>query len=129
MKPLESSTRYRVQKLIRMGEWLERHEAALVLAFDVLDDAHDKLCNPDETLSPNDLLDLVGFEQMQALQALRPMMMELRWTHDWVSDWTVGTSNVTLHRPYQKCKHEVVIEAPKPQVDSEKIRQIAESDV
>ena len=129
MEPLQSHTRYRVQKLIRMGEWLERNEAAIVLAFDVLDDAHDKLCDPDGTLSSNDLLDLVGHEQMQALQALRPMMMDLRWTSEWVSNWTVGTSDVTLHRPYQKCKHEVVIEAPKPQVDSEKIRQVAESDV
>ena len=129
MEPLQSHTRYRVQRLIRMGEWLERNEAAIVLAFDVLDDAHDKLCDPDGTLSSNDLLDLVGHEQMQALQALRPMMMDLRWTSEWVSNWTVGTSDVTLHRPYQKCKHEVVIEAPKPQVDSEKIRQVAESDV
>jgi len=115
MKPLESHTRYRVQKLIRMGEWLERNEAALVLAFDVLDDAHDKLCDPDETLNPNDLLDLVGHEQMQALQALRPMIMDLRWTPDWGVE---RNTDVTLHRPYhQKCKYEVVMEAPKPVTD------------
>ena len=114
MKPLESHTRYRVQKLIRMGEWLERNEAALVLAFDVLDDAHDKLCDPDETLNPNDLLDLVGHEQMQALQALRPMMMDLRWPSDWGVE---RNTDVTLHRPYQKCKYEVVIEAQKPVTD------------
>ena len=117
MKTPETHTRYRVQKLIRMGEWLERNEAALVLAFDVLDDAHDKLCDPEETLNPNVLLDHVGHEQMQALQALRPMMMDLRWTHDWVLDWKVNKTDVTLHRPYQKCKYEVVIEAPKPVTD------------
>ena len=30
----ETHTRYRVQRLIRMGEWLERNEAALQLAID-----------------------------------------------------------------------------------------------
>ena len=116
MKTLESHTRYRVQKLIRMGEWLERNEAALVLAYDVLDDAHDKLCDPDETLDPNELLDLVGHQQMQALLALRPMMMELRMASDW--DVKRGT-DVTIRQPYacSKHKYEVVIEAPKPVTD------------
>ena len=128
METPSAGTLYRVQRLIRMGEWLERNEAALVLAFDVLDDAHDKLCDPDETLSPNDLLDLVGCEQMQALQALRPMMMELRMAPDW---GVKRGTDVTLYQPYACPEHryQVVIEAPKPQVDSEKIRQIAESDV
>ena len=116
MKTPETHTCYRVQRLIRMGEWLERNEAALVLAFDVLDDAHDKLCDPDETLDPNELLDLVGHEQMQALQALRPMMMELRTASDW--DVKRGT-DVTIRQPYACSKHryEVVIEAPKPVTD------------
>ena len=116
MKTPETHTRYRVQKLIRMGEWLERNEAALVLAFDVLDDAHDKLCDPDETLNPNELLDLVGHQQMQALLALRPMMMELRMASDW--DVKRGT-DVTIRQPYacSKHKYEVVIEAPKPVTD------------
>ena len=117
MKPLESYVRYRAQKLIRMGEWLERNEAAIVLAFDVLDEAHDKLCDVDEPSDLSELIDLVGHEQMQALQALRPMMMDLRWTSEWVSDWSADNTDVTLHRPYQKCKHEVVIEAPKPVTD------------
>ena len=29
----ETHTRYRVQRLIRLGEWLERNEAALIMAF------------------------------------------------------------------------------------------------
>jgi len=116
MKTPETHTRYRVQRLIRMGEWLERNEAALVLAYDVLDDAHDKLCDPDETLDPNELLDLVGHQQMQALLALRPMMMELRMASDW--DVKRGT-DVTIRQPYacSKHKYEVVIEAPKPVTD------------
>ena len=32
----ETHTRYRVQRLIRLGEWLERNEAALTLAADVI---------------------------------------------------------------------------------------------
>ena len=32
----ETHTRYRVQRLIRMGEWLERNEAALQLAIEPL---------------------------------------------------------------------------------------------
>ena len=115
MKTPETHTRYRVQRLIRMGEWLERNEAALVLAYDVLDEAHDKIIDADETMDPNDLLDIVGHDQMQALLAMRPMIMDLR-----LSDWDVkrGT-DVTLRRPYASPKHryEVVIEAPKPATD------------
>ena len=116
MKTPETHTRYRVQKLIRMGEWLERNEAALVLAYDVLDEAHDKMIDPDETLNPNDLLDIVGHDQMQALLALRPMMMELRTASDW--DVKRGT-DVTIYQPHACLEHryEVVIEAPKPVTD------------
>ena len=116
MKLLESSTRYRVQKLIRMGEWLERNEAALVLAYDVLNEAHDKMIDADETMDPNLLIDIVGHDQMQALLAMRPMMMDLRLSTDW--DVKRGT-DVTLRQPYACSKHryEVVIEAPKPATD------------
>ena len=130
MKTPETHTRYRVQRLIHMGEWLERNEAALVLAYDVLDEAHDKMIDPDETLNPNDLLDIVGHDQMQALLALRPMMMELRTASDW--DVKRGT-DVTIRQPYACSKHryEVVMEAPKPvqkpRIDSEKTRHITDN--
>ena len=116
MKTPETHTRYRVQRLIRMGEWLERNEAAIVLAYDVLNEAHDKIIDADETMNPNDLLDIVGHDQMQALLALRPMMMELRMASDW--DVKRGT-DVTIRQPYacSKHKYEVVIEAPKPVTD------------
>ena len=116
MKTPETHTRYRVQRLIRMGEWLERNEAALVLAYDVLDEAHDKMVDADETMNPNDLLDIVGHDQMQALLALRPMMMELRLASDW--DVKRGT-DVTIRQPYgsPERRYEVVIEAPKPVTD------------
>ena len=118
MEPLQSHTRYRVQKLIRMGEWLERNEAAIVLAYDVLNEAHDKMIDPDETLNPNDLLDIVGHDQMQALMALRPMMTELRMASDWGAE---RDTDVTLHHPYACLKHkyEVVIEAPTKEESNE----------
>ena len=116
MKTPETHTRYRVQKLIRMGEWLERNEAALVLAYDVLNEAHDKMIDADETMDPNLLIDIVGHDQMQALLAMRPMIMDLRLSTDW--DVKRGT-DVTLRQPYACSKHryEVVIEAPKPATD------------
>ena len=116
MKTPETHTRYRVQKLIRMGEWLERNEAAIVLAYDVIDEAHDKMIDADETTDPNDLIDIVGHDQMQALLALRPIIMDLRLASDW--DVKRGT-DVTLYRPFAcpEHRHEVVIEAPKPVTD------------
>lgn len=117
MKTPETHTRYRVQRLIRMGEWLERNEAAIVLAYDVIDEAHNKMIDADETSDPNDLIDVVGMDQLQALLTLRPIIMDLRLASDW--DVKRGT-DVTLHQPYAAPgkKHQVVIEAPKLVVDN-----------
>jgi hypothetical protein len=41
-------------------------------------------------------------------------MIDLRLASDW---GVKRNTDVTLHRPYQKCKYEVVIEAPKPVAD------------
>ena len=46
----QAHTRYRVQ-LIRLGEWLERNKDALVLAFEVVNEAHDTLVDPPEPCS------------------------------------------------------------------------------
>ena len=117
MKTPETHTRYRVQRLIRMGEWLERNEAAIVLAYDVLNEAHDKMIDGDETLNPNVLIDCVSHDQMQALLTLQPIIMDLRLASDW--DVKRG-EDVTLHHPYAAPgkKHQVVMEAPKPVVDN-----------
>jgi len=116
MKTPETHTRYRVQRLIRMGEWLERNEAAIVLAYDVINEAHDKMIDADDTTEPNLLIDIVGHDQMQALLTLRPIIMDLRLASDW--DVKRGT-DVTLHHPYAAPgkKYDVVIEAPKPVAD------------
>ena len=40
---MAEETHNRVQRLIRLGEWLERNEAALTVAADVINEAHDLL--------------------------------------------------------------------------------------
>ena len=58
----ETHTRYRVQRLIRLGEWLERNQDLLVLAFDVMDDAHDTLVDMPEGMTAEDAVEFVRFQ-------------------------------------------------------------------
>ena len=114
MKQLHQSTLYRTQRLIRMGEWLERNSAAICLAFEVIDRAHDSMMEPDsEDKSANDILEIACAQQMGAIRALYPIIGEIHGYRDW--DVEMG-QDVTLHHP-NACKdhrYEVVIEAPKP---------------
>ena len=111
----ETHTRYRVQRLIRMGEWLERNRAAIITAFDAIDDAHTMMIDPPEGMTDSDLLDIAGSKQLYPLQSLQVISAQLR--HD---IWNVkrGT-DVTLHHPFAlpDKQYEVVIEAPKPKTD------------
>ena len=114
MKELHQSTLYRTQRLIRMGEWLERNSAAICLAFEVIDRAHDSMMEPDsEDKSANDILEIACAQQMSAIRALYPILGEINSYTDWGVE--MG-QDVTLHHP-NNCKdhrYEVVIEAPKP---------------
>ena len=106
----ETHTRYRVQKLIRMGEWLERNAPALITAFDAIDDAHTDALEDEQPDAMT--IELITFRQMQPLKSMMQLMAELRR-----DNWGVkrGT-DVTLHHPFA-CdgkEYEVVIEAPKP---------------
>ena len=106
----ETHTRYRVQKLIRMGEWLERNAPALVTAFDALDAAHDFI-GESENCS-----DDAFFMMFNPIRSLQMCMMELR-----CDDWGVERGkDVTLYHQFaaEDKKYEVVIEAPKPQLDA-----------
>ena len=106
----ETHTRYRVQKLIRMGEWLERNAPALVTAFDALDAAHDFIAES-ESCS-----DDAFFMMFNPIRSLQMCMMELR-----CDDWGVERGkDVTLYHQFaaEDKKYEVVIEAPKPQTDA-----------
>ena len=114
MDQLHPSTLYRTQRLIRMGEWLERNAATICLAFEVMDRANDKLIDRnDEDITADDLIEVVASEQISAIRALYPILNEINTYNDW--DVEMG-QDVTLHQP-NACKdhkYQVVIEAPKP---------------
>ena len=124
MKELHEATLYRTQRLIRMGEWLERNMHTIALVAESIDYAHDQLMEHEEIDLPlNCVVDMVVHRQMTALQALMPLVREIN----------IGTAfeaemgqDVTLHQP-NACKdhrYEVVIEAPKPFENTKK--QIAD---
>ena len=114
MKELNPATLQRTQRLIRMGEWLERNAATICLAFEVMDRANDKLLeHDDKEISTDDLIQTVASEQISAIRALYPILGEINRYNDW--DVEMG-QDVTLHQPNgcKDCRYEVVIEAPKP---------------
>ena len=123
MEPLHQSTLYRTQRLIRMGEWLERNAATICLAFEVMDRAHDLTLDPPEGMSHSDIVEQVSSQQVSAIRALYPILGEINT----YSDWGVEMGqDVTLHHP-NACKdhkYQVVIEAPKPFENTKK--QIAD---
>ena len=109
----QTHTRYRVQRLIRLGEWLERNEAALITAFDAIDEAHDLLIDSD--MPDKELTDVVGFKQMAPIQSMSKIFAELR--HDVPTRNVLRGRDVTLHHPYASPgkEYEVVIKAPQPE--------------
>ena len=111
----ETHTRYRVQRLIRMGEWLERNKDAFMLASEVINEAHDTLIDPPEDTPCSDIVEQVGFQQLHAVTTLRTLANDLRFAVP-TKDVKRGT-DVTLHHPltWGDKQYEVVIEAPKPQ--------------
>ena len=124
MEPLHQSTLYRTQRLIRMGEWLERNMHTMTLAFEAMDSAHDQLMEHEEIDLPLEaVVDMVVTRQMSALQAFMPLVRELNIGN--VFEAEMG-EDVTLHYP-NACKdhrYQVVIEAPKPFENTKK--QIAD---
>ena len=114
MKELHQSTLYRTQRLIRMGEWLERNMHTMTLAFEAMDSAHDQLIEHEEIDLPLEaVVDMVVTRQMSALQAFMPLVREVNIGN--VFEAEMG-EDVTLHHPNacKKHRYQVVIEAPKP---------------
>ena len=110
----ETHTRYRVQRLIRLGEWLERNEAALIMAFDAIDDAHTFLFDPDEDMPTSDIIEITGFKMLQPILAMQKMMMELR--HDIPTRHVKMGEDVTIHQPFALgLNQEMQVVIPKPQ--------------
>ena len=124
----QTHTRYRVQRLIRLGEWLERNQDAMVMAFDAIDEAHDLLIDPDDDMPTSDIVEISGFKMLQPVMAMQKMMMELR--HDLPTRHVKMGEDVTIHQPFAALRREweVVIEAPKPDVPSQKQYDLAEQE-
>ena len=126
----QTHTRYRVQRLIRLGEWLERNEPALITAFDAINEAHNALLDADaeDAPSPNELLERITFDQMYPLMSLEKLMMELR--HNIPTKNISFGADVTIHQPYACLKHqwEVVIEAPQANVPTQKQYDLEEQE-
>ena len=109
----ETHTRYRVQRLIRLGEWLEKNMDALIMGYDQIDDAHDMLVDIPEGLDAAEVTEIVGFKQMQALKVWSRLMSELR--HDVPCKHVRRGADVTIHKPFAyKDEWQVVIPAPQP---------------
>ena len=119
----ETHTRYRVQRLIRMGEWLERNEAALQLAIDTVDQAHDLLIDgPDDELALSDVVEMTAFKMLNAVQTLNQIRSDLSFGVA-TNDVRRGR-DVTLHHPYasdEAKRYEVVIKAPMPALQQDAI--------
>ena len=107
MESAQLATLYRTQRLIRMGEWLERNKHTITLAFEALDSAHDLLMEPEGSLE--ELVEHVSFKQLSALQALMVLVRELNVGDDFEA---VMGQDVTLRR--LGVADQVVIKAPKP---------------
>ena len=123
----QTHTRYRVQRLIRLGEWLERNQDALVALYDAIDEAHDTLVDSPEDMPTSDVVEVVGFRQMQPLKAMGRLMMELR--HDLPTRHVRRGVDVTIHQPYAlKEEWEVVIKAPVPDVPTQQEYNIHEQE-
>jgi hypothetical protein len=123
----ETHTRYRVQRLIRLGEWLERNQDTLVALYDVIDDAHDMLVDPPEDMPTSDIVEITGFKQLQALKGMGRLMTELR--HDLPTRHVGRGGDVTIHQPYSyKEEWEVVIKARVPDVPTQQEYTIKEQE-
>ena len=116
----ETHTRYRVQKLIRYGEWLERHADILVALIDVVDEKHTMGIEGD---SEDHFYAILGMGD--AVSGLNDLAMTLRHRYT-VEEFEVEHGkDVTLHQRYaEKDKRwQVVIEAPKPKLQQDDLKE------
>jgi len=113
----ETHTRYRVQRLIRMGEWLEKNRSILLTCFEALDKAHDAAIDASEDIAPHEVLDQIITAQTHPLMAMSDTLIPLL-RDDWGGE---RGKDVTLHHPYacEDRRYEVVIKAPTPKLPGE----------
>ena len=108
----QTHTRYRVQKLIRLGEWLEDNADVLVSLVDSVDETHTEMCESEE-LSKSEDSYLVS-KMMSPMLALQKVAMELRSRHNNDKFDVKRGTDVTLYHPYAPAgkRYEVVMPAP-----------------
>ena len=113
MNTPETHTRYRVQRLIRKGEWLERNEAFLVALYNAIDDAHTYAL--EEEMDDTIILEALIMKQLAPLRALGTVINSM--VREQRQNWNVQRGkDVTLYHT-NACpnhQHEVVMKAPKP---------------
>ena len=83
----------------------------------------------DGDIPAGELVEIVGFKQMEPIKSMFKMLSELR--HDVPTRNVSRGGDVTLHHPFACGKHEweVVIEAPKPKdIPSQKQYDLAEQE-
>ena len=115
----ETHTRYRVQRLIRLGEWLEQHQDTLILAIDCIDRAHDNLIEPAEDVSSSDIVEQASFEMLAPVKVLNNIRCELAHGLP-VRDVKMG-KDVTIYQRYASTenRYEVVMPAPVPKLEQD----------
>ena len=116
---LKAASNYRVQRLIRMGEWLEANKDIIVALFDCIDDAHTEAYNneADDTLDDTLLLEQIIFKQMTPLKGMYQLLCKLRNEGDW---GVVRGEPVTMVHPMACDSHKV--QEVLPGVDAEEIK-------
>ena len=118
---LQAHTCYRVQRLIRLGEWLERNQSALITAFDAIDEAQAVLLDSDEDMTAYQIIERAGFKMIEPIKSINTMMAELR--NNVPTRHAKMGEDVTIHQPLlYGLKHQYVqdlkqmqVVIPKPQ--------------
>ena len=112
---LKAASNYRVQRLIRMGEWLEANKDIIVALFDCIDDAHTEAYGneEDDTL----LLEQIIFKQMTPLKGMYQLLSKLRNETNW---GVVRGEPVTMVHPMSSDPGQV--QQVLPGVDVEEIK-------
>lgn len=118
----ETHTRYRVQKLIRYGEWLEQNADVIYSLMELLDDRHSDAM---EALTEDKVDEYMAFEAVyemtQSLSALRTVLRPLskNFRYDCKEFEVEMGKDVTLYQPYacKEHRYQVVMKAPTAKVE------------
>lgn len=108
----ETHTRYRVQRLIRLGEWLEDNRDMLITCIDAIDDVHNHLMDAEDNYQ--DACEYAVMRMMNPLVAAQRKMLELR--RNQMCDDVRNGQDVTIYQRYADAdnRYQVVIPAPQP---------------